>query len=39
MIKEAMEKSPSPACRLRADDFRFERFEKRLSEILSESHE
>jgi glycosyltransferase involved in cell wall biosynthesis len=38
MIKEAMEISPSPACRLRAEDFRFERFEKKLSEIFSELH-
>jgi len=36
MIKEAMENSPSSACRLRAEDFRFERFEQKLSEILSE---
>ena len=36
MIKEAMENSPSSACRLRAEDFRFEMFEQKLSEILSE---
>jgi glycosyltransferase involved in cell wall biosynthesis len=36
MINEAMKRSPSPACHLRAEDFRFERFQKRLFEVLSE---
>lgn len=38
MIKKGIETSPSDACRLRAEDFRFESFEKRLSEILSKLH-
>jgi glycosyltransferase involved in cell wall biosynthesis len=36
MIEEAVESSPSSACRLRAEGFKFERFEKELSEIFSE---
>ncbi|TMI07141.1 glycosyltransferase [Candidatus Bathyarchaeota archaeon] len=38
MVEAAMKSSPSSASRLRAEEFSFERFEKRLSEILSESH-
>ena len=35
MIEQAMEDSPSSVCRLRAEDFRFETFEKKLSEVFS----
>lgn len=36
MVEKAADRSPSSGCRLRAEDFRFERFEKNLSEIFSE---
>jgi glycosyltransferase involved in cell wall biosynthesis len=38
MIEEAMKNSPSSVSRLRAEGFRFDRFEKKLSEIFSELH-
>jgi alpha-1,2-mannosyltransferase len=36
LIERAMEDSPSSRCQLRAEDFRFESFERRLSEVFSE---
>ena len=38
MIEEAVESSPSSVCQLRAEDFRFEIFEKKLSGIFSQLH-
>jgi len=38
LIDEASNMSPSAAARLRAQDFRFETFEKKLSEIFSALH-
>jgi glycosyltransferase involved in cell wall biosynthesis len=38
MVEDAMKNSPSSASSLRAEEFRFEMFEKRFAEILSKAH-